>query len=458
MNASQRKYWGDQVGSFVNRYFPKGSLRYRLLGGTFWMVTGNGVAQLVAFGVMLVCARFLGSTDFGKFGIIQSTLTLFSLYAGFGMGLATQRYVGELRDQNPERCGRLIGLATVVTWCTAGTLSLVLFVSAPWIATIILNAPDLGEELRVATVVLLLNSLNGVQIGTLSGLEQFTEVARLNFVRAAISPVLLIGGVWLWGISGLVAGMGIVSLLVWLLTGRILKQSLVDAGISIRYDHISQEKQILWDLTIPAIASGTLPVFVFWIARAILVQYPDGYAQLGVFTAAEQWLAVLALVPGQISNVSLPILSNIYATKDRIRFRKAILVTTTLPVVIASVFALLLIVVANSVSALYGETFGGLSSVLIVVCLVGVLRVLGGAIGTLYATINRMWISFGVNTLWGIVLIAATVILAAQGALGLAYANLIAYSLHGVLGLGVFYWFGIRSWREPTPLNASTGL
>jgi O-antigen/teichoic acid export membrane protein len=332
-------------------------------------------------------------------------------------------------------------------------LTVGLFVFAPLIATNIFKAPDLAMVLRIASGILLLNSLNEMQIGTLSGLEHFSKIARINFVRAVFSPPLLIGGIWLGGLLGLVAGMGVLSLLVWILTSRMLNCSLADAGIVVRYNRISSEKQILLHFVIPLVASGMLPAIVFWIARAIMAQYPEGYTQLGIFTAAEQWLVVQAFIPGQISNVSQPILSNIYATGDQVRFRKTIITTVLLPVGIALILALLLIALANPLSILYGDTFSGLSPVIVLVCLVGVLRVFGGAFGTLLVTINRMWISFGINILWGITLIIFAIFLANQGALGLAYANMIAYSLLALLGVGILYWYGIHHWRQQASVN-----
>lgn len=408
------------------------------------MLAGTGIVQVSTFIAMLIAARLLGSIVFGRFGIIQSTLAMLGLFAGFGMGLTNKRYVGELRDQDPIRCGQAIAFSMVVTLFSAGILATALFTTAPWITTTILKAPDLVLELRIAAAILLLNGLNESQVGALSGLEDFRRITKVNVLRAIITPIFVIGGVWLWRLPGLLVGVALAALFVWTFTQKLLNESVRDAGIAIRFDHVRHEGEILWHFTLPAIASGVLPAVVFWAVRAILVQYPEGYAQLGIYTAAEHWLSILAFVPGQISNVSLPILSNVYATKDRVRFRKAILGNIALPVCIAFVIALPLIVGANSITVLYGETFNGLSSVLVLMCLVGVLRVWGGAIGTLLVTINRMWVSFGVNTIWGIILIVITIMLAAQGALGLAYANLIAYSVHAFLGLSVFYWYEIR--------------
>lgn len=440
------------IRSFLAKHFPKGSLRQRMLGGTLTMLSGTLVAQFSTFVTLVVSARLLGSVEYGKYGVVQSTLGLLALLAGLGMGLTNRRYVGELRDSDKVRCGRVIGFSTLVTWFTSAVVAAVLFVWAPFLSSRVLNAPELALVLRLATAIILFNGLNESQVGVLSGLEDFRSITNVNFLRAVAAPFLLIGGVVLWRLPGLVAGMALTALVAWLVSIALVRSSVRKAGIEVTYKGISQERQIVWRFAIPVVASGTIFTSIFFAARAIITQYPGGYEQLGIFTAAEQWLVILALVPGQIVNVSQPILSNVYATQDRIRFGRAIAANMGLSVGVAVFFAVIIILIAKPISALYGATFVGLSSVIVLVCLTGILRVFSSSVGTMLVTINRMWVGLWINLLWGAVflsVVATLMIRGLPGAYALGYANIISYTLQATLVLTIFYRFTKGFWRSP---------
>ncbi len=422
----------------IERYLPQGSLRQRYLGGTFWFTLGVGGAQAATFVATIVAARLLGTEAFGRFGIIQSTLGMFGLVAGLGMGLTNKRYVSELRESDPLRCGQVIAFSTSISWFSAGAMALGLILFAPLLAGSVINAPDLVLELRIAAALMLLNGLNDAQLGALSGFEVFKRIALIYALRAGLTLVLLIGGVWLWGLPGLVGGMALTAACVWGYTGLVLRQVLHAAGVPVSYQNVWREGEVFLKFTAPALATSFLPAISFWVIRTVLVNYPDGYAQLGLFTAAEQWVMIMAFVPGAMNNVSLPILSNTYASKDRPRFRKAVVANLTLPVALSVVMAAVVALAAPWVAQVYGRSFAGMAPVLAWMCLVGVLRVFGGAVGSLVVAINRMWASFAINVLWGAVLVAAAIFFAPYGALGLAWANLVAYTLQSLLGLWLF--------------------
>jgi hypothetical protein len=114
------------------------------------------------------------------------------------------------------------------------------------------------------------------------------------------------------------------------------------------------------------------------------------------------------------------------------------------PICIATVFASAIGIVSPWIPQIYGESFHGMSKILLLICLVGILRVSGGAIGGLMVSLNQMWWGVLFNMLWGASLIISTFLLADRGAMGLAFAYLIAYLLHSVWG-SVFLFAKMQS-------------
>src|SRR5512135_1086120 len=79
-----RKLW-DRIRS--------SSLGYRLAHGAFWSMTGAGVSQAMMLLSSIVVARILGRQQFGEFGIINNTIGMFGIFAGFGLGMTATKYV-----------------------------------------------------------------------------------------------------------------------------------------------------------------------------------------------------------------------------------------------------------------------------------------------------------------------------------------------------------------------------
>ena len=70
---------------------------YRLARGTFWSLAGAVVSRLLGLASFVIVARILGKSGYGHFGIIQSTVGMFGVFAGFGLGQTSTKYVAELR-------------------------------------------------------------------------------------------------------------------------------------------------------------------------------------------------------------------------------------------------------------------------------------------------------------------------------------------------------------------------
>ncbi len=50
-----------------------------------------------------------------------------------------------------------------------------------------------------------------------------------------------------------------------------------------------ERKGCIWKLSFPTMLSGVMVGPIIWIANIIIINTPDGYGQLGLFNAADQW-------------------------------------------------------------------------------------------------------------------------------------------------------------------------
>ncbi|HOY60838.1 MAG TPA: oligosaccharide flippase family protein, partial [Verrucomicrobiota bacterium] len=183
----------------------------RLARGAFWSVTGGVVARGLSLLASILVARILGKDVFGELGTVQSTIGMFTVFAGLGMGLTATKHVAEFRLKDPARAGRIITLSNRIAFWASIVVALAMVASASGLASAV-AAPHIAPALQIAALSLFLNGISGAQTGALAGLEAFRTIAGLNFITGVISfPLLVAGALWrgiegsIWALSATAA-------------------------------------------------------------------------------------------------------------------------------------------------------------------------------------------------------------------------------------------------------------
>ncbi len=95
----------------VRAKLMRSQLARRFLGGAAWSVIGSIVSSGITLIMLMLVARLLSKETYGQFIIIQSTLNMVGVFAGFGIGLASIRYTAALRVSDTARLGHILILA-----------------------------------------------------------------------------------------------------------------------------------------------------------------------------------------------------------------------------------------------------------------------------------------------------------------------------------------------------------
>jgi len=186
---------------------PRGPLRARFALAAFWSLAGAILSRGFLLAASIVCARLLGEAGFGALGMIQSTVGMFGVLAGLGLGLTSTKYVAEFRRSDPERAGRILGLSATAAFFAGLLMAAALILAAPLLSRTVLAAPSLVGPLALGAGLVFFGAINGAQTGALAGLEAFATIARVNLWSGILSFPLIVFGVWSGGIAGAIAGM-----------------------------------------------------------------------------------------------------------------------------------------------------------------------------------------------------------------------------------------------------------
>ena len=403
---------------------------YRLAKGIFWSMAGAVISRGLMLTASVLVARMLGKTGFGELGMIQSTVGMFGVFAGFGLGLTATKHVAEFRSSDPDKAGRIIGLSGLFAMLTGGLMALGLFIFAPWLAEHTINAPHLTGVLRIGALVLFINALNGAQTGALSGFEAFKTIATVNLFVGLISFPILVFGAYFGGLTGAVWALAINLGFNWLFNHLALRKEARRYSVPFTFKQCNREMPVLWKFSLPAVLGGALVGPVNWACGALLVNRPDGYGQMGLYSAANQWYAILLFLPEMLAGVVLPVLAEQFGQNDTKRSTK----TLIFAIKMNALFVLPLVVLASITSPyimnLYGESFSEGWPTLVVVLLTAGLLAIQTPVGQIIAASGRMWIGFAMNSGWALTFVVSTQLLLDHGSLGLASARLLAYVLH----------------------------
>jgi len=423
-------------------------LGYRLAKGAFWSLAGSLTARGLGLVAGIFVARLLGKVGYGQLGVVQSTLGMFGVFAGFGMGLTANKHVAEFKKSDPARAGRIIAISSLVSWATGGLMTLVLFVLAPWLSRTTLASPEMSGLLRAGAWLLLLGGVNGAQTGALAGFEAFKTIARVNLtVGLAAFPITVVAA-WFWGVSGSVWALVANLALGCTLNFFALRREAAHAGVPLGYRQCFREWPILWQFSLPAVLGGAAVGPIVWAVNALLVNQVDGYAQMGIYNAVLRIKVVPEMVLAMLLAPLLPILSEQYAANNVPGFQKMVRSALMLSLLVTAPFALLQIAVPQLTMLPYGHGYAGHDTV--VQWLMAELAILGifAPMTQMVSSMNKMWFGFGFNLLWALILGGlAWILIPRYGATGLAASAILSHLI--CLGPTLYY---IRQ-KEPKLLT-----
>jgi len=400
-------------------------------------MTGSVVSRSLMLCATILVARMLGKSTYGEFGMIQSTTQMFAVVAGFGLSLTATKYIAELRQRDSARSGRILGLSTVVAAGTGGVMALALLIFAPWLAENTIKAPHLTNLLRIGALMMFINAINGAQTGALSGFEAFKTIAYVNLSVGLMSFPILVAGAYYGGLTGAVWGLVVNLCFNWLLNHIALRHEERRHKVTPSYRDCGREISVLTSFSLPAALSGIMVAPAMWGCRAILVNQPDGYAELGIFTAAIVFQASLFFVTSMIAR---PLLSMISNAGDNISDQLAA-INIIGPWSVGVIALMPLLCFPEIAAVIFGQDYYGYSYkvTLSLVIFYSSIMIYMAGLSRVLASRNLLWWGFVSKLFWAVVLMLSTLYFIRWGAIGLATSFTIAYLANTLILLPAFY-------------------
>lgn len=324
-----------------------------------WSLIGSAVGRGLSLIAGILVARFLGKELYGEFGIIKTTLIYIEIFSTFGLGFTATKYIADYKKGNQSRVSAVCNATLKITLATSGFMALMVLIFAKQIAVII-DAPHLYNTLRITAVGIIVNAINIAQIGVLSGFAEFKAIAKNTTIAGIITFILTVLLTYYWGLNG-----AVIALVLSYGTQCLLNNVSVRKCVREYEKPVGSQKNLykeLLEFSFPIALQESLYSIVNWVISFMLIKM-CGYGELGLYSAAAQWAAIISFIPSILRNVTLSHLSsNTDNQTAHDRTLKAMLLVSVGSTTVMFLFILLFL---NLVCSFYGETFEGLKSVLI---------------------------------------------------------------------------------------------
>ncbi len=417
--------------------------------GVFWNLIGTVFAQGSVFLTAIILARILGKEVFGELGMIQSTLLTLTSIAQVSTGLTATKYVSEFRDVNKARAGRVLGLCSVLTLATGVAATVLLVISAPWMAEHVLAAPHLAVSLSISAAFVLFSVMNGYQIGALAGLESYKSISIYGALLGAAYLAVCVLGAGLWGLNGALGGMAVSALLRWGIYGVALRREIGKQGITIQRREGMKERKILYRFALPAALSGLTTMPAIWLGNAFLVQQPNGYAEMGIYSAATNLRTIVLFLPVLFNSVAISLINSHKGQKNNKSYTSVFFLNLKLTTVAALIGATSMWVFGEWAIRIFGSDFvsNNVTAMMLLMSISVVFEAIGIAVYQLIQSHEKMWLSFFSIALPRdmLIVVAAYFLTQSYGSAGLAGAYALGCLLALMVKVGLSYKMNLHN-------------
>jgi O-antigen/teichoic acid export membrane protein len=284
--------------------------------GGFSLIAGTFVSTVIGAFVVIILARLLGPAGYGVYTLSFVLPALFATFVDFGLSPALIRYGASLRTQ--RKYGRLADLIRSGLLFNLGVslaASVLAFALSNQLAASVLQRPDMGRLVALASVTILFQGLFNLTYDALVGLDRMGQSAVMLVLRDAarviFSPLLIIVG---FGVAGAISG----QILGWVLASAAGVWMLLAYQQIIRNRPSEPASEKGMALDIETMIRYGLPLYLAALLSSVLFQYQNivlafftTNTEIGNFNAARNFGVLISILATPVATALFPAFSKL---------------------------------------------------------------------------------------------------------------------------------------------------
>lgn len=408
----------------------------RFLAGASWSTGGAILASATSLAAAILVARALGKDVYGQYIVVQTTMTTAGVFAAFGIGTTATKYVAELKDRDPVRLAKILGISQRLSLIFSLLTVAGLVLASPFIAGTVLNSPHVIVPLALAAISVLFVTLDAFQKSVLIGVGAMKSFAVTTVVGAALAFFIITAAAHFFGLLGAACGLSVAALAQYLISRASMNGRLQALSLQVGSLDIWSEWRVIRDFALPTMIAGMLVGPAHWACQALLANQPNGYSEVAILGVAMQWFNVVTLLPAIGARVLLPLLTESFVSGRHDQSTLVLKLAVVSNLLIVAPILAGLVALSPRILAAYGTGFATGGATLTMTACVAALVVAVMPVGQTLAAEGKMWLGAGMNIGWSVIYLGCAALFIQKGSLGIAYALGIAYLCHSV-------WAGI---------------
>ena len=258
-----------------------------------------------------------------------------------------------------------------------------MFIFSNHVAGSLLHNISLAPLLRGLSILIVFNSITFSQIGILSGFGRFKQIARINSLSGIFMLVTSVCLTYFFGLSGALYALLLVQVLNAALNDREIRLSLPKKRFKVSEPALRRD---ILRTSLPVAIQEVIYSLSTWLAALLLVRMTT-YGELGLYSAAMQWNAIILFIPGIMRNVILAHLSEIsHDNADHNTILKRVLIINFISALVPCVIIFLF---SDIIASSYGATYVGLSALISWAVFETLFSSVGNVYSQAYLSINK---------------------------------------------------------------------
>ncbi len=244
----------------------------RYLQGAGFLTAQAVVQRLIGMFTSIILARGLGAASFGAYSAVVNTANTAYGMVRLGVDAAILVYTARGTEDVEARrvTGELFGAGFSILATAGFFAAAVTAVSAEWLALAVFGQPELVGPLKFAGVLTALQCLAQFSYAVLAGFQKFGVYARLMILNAVVVLTLSAGGMWFYGLAGVLGGYGVAQGILTVSLGCAASRAMREQGIQVAYSRLGRAVGSLMRLGLPFYASGLVAVPVIFYLQGLL--------------------------------------------------------------------------------------------------------------------------------------------------------------------------------------------
>jgi O-antigen/teichoic acid export membrane protein len=407
-------------------------------GGGVTLV-GKTFTNIGKFITAFLLARLLGATAYGTYQLALNVVTLLAGLVVLGLDTALMRFIAiSVSRQNERRTWGTIQIGIGLPVLLGSIVGVGMFALSYPVATQVFHDAKVAPLLQVASVIVPLSVMGDTLIGAIRGFKNMEYPVYAKFIIQPIFKLILIGVASFLGLNAIRATMifGVGELIAALMLIYYLNKLF---KLKRSWSAAQRDLKGILIFSLPDWLAGVMDTFRGNI-QSILIGSLSSIAGVGIFTVADQLNVIGHDFYSSINTSAKPYIAELHDRGDRVQLERLYQVTAKWALTVDLPFFLILVLFPVQILSVFGKSFEGGATALIIMALASLIDVATGMCGAVINMTGYTGLKLFNNVLSLVLSVILNVILIPRwGIVGAAVSALVIMALLNLIRIVQVY-------------------